>query len=132
VPVPHLLLRELRGEVLEKLPPRLEIALHCNEHSRRNVLTAKKAEAVKLPKNKAIHNSASGRASRAKPALDKSLAIGVSNLRIFIRSVYSIATYSVPVVQRTERGFPKGKTAFLLEFADVISSEQMTAFKRLE
>ena len=31
--VPHLLLRELRGEVLEKLPPRLEIALHCNEHS---------------------------------------------------------------------------------------------------
>jgi hypothetical protein len=41
--VPHLLLRELRGEVLEKLPPRLEIALHCNEHSRRNVLTAKKA-----------------------------------------------------------------------------------------
>jgi len=42
-PVPHLLLRELRGEVLEKLPPRLEIALHCNEHSRRNVLTAKKA-----------------------------------------------------------------------------------------
>jgi hypothetical protein len=31
--VPHLLLRELRGEVLEKLPPGLEIALHCNEHS---------------------------------------------------------------------------------------------------
>jgi hypothetical protein len=31
--LPHLLLRELRGEVLEKLPPGLEIALHCNEHS---------------------------------------------------------------------------------------------------
>jgi hypothetical protein len=70
--VPHLLLRELRGEVLEKLPPRLEIALHCNEHSRRNVLTAKKAGPVKLPKNKAIHNSASGRASRSTQALEKS------------------------------------------------------------
>src|SRR6266513_2797821 len=66
----------------KKLPPRLEIALHCNEHSRRNVLTAKKAGPVKLPKNKAIHNSVSGRASRAKLVRDKSLAIGVSNLRI--------------------------------------------------
>src|SRR6266550_2848092 len=70
--VPHLLLRELRGEVLEKLPPRLEIALHCNEHSSRNVLTAKKAGPMKLPKNKAIPNSASGRASRSKQALEQS------------------------------------------------------------
>ena len=69
-----ILLRKLPGEVLEKLPPRLEIALHCNEHSRRNVLTAKKAGPVKLPKNKAIHNSASGRASRAKLALRGMLA----------------------------------------------------------
>jgi len=38
----------------------------------------------------------------------------------------------VPVVQRIERRFPKVKAAFLLEFADVISSEQMTAFKRVE
>jgi hypothetical protein len=38
----------------------------------------------------------------------------------------------VPVVQRIEQGFPKGKMAFLQEFADVISSEQMTAFKRVE
>jgi len=77
---------------------------------------------VKLPKNKAIHNSASGRASRAKPALDKSLAIGVSNLRIFIRSLYSIATYSVPVVQRIERRFPKGKMGFSQQYADVLNN----------
>jgi hypothetical protein len=38
----------------------------------------------------------------------------------------------VPVVQRIERRFPKGKTAFLLALADIISSEQMTAFKRVE
>jgi hypothetical protein len=43
-----------------------------------------------------------------------------------------IANIAVPVVQRTEQGFPKGKTPFLLEFADDISSEQMTAFKRVE
>jgi len=38
----------------------------------------------------------------------------------------------VPVVQRTEQGFPKAKTAFLLDFASVISNEQMTGFKRVE
>jgi hypothetical protein len=38
----------------------------------------------------------------------------------------------VPVVQRIERRFPKDKTVFLLEFADVSSSEQMTIFKRIE
>jgi hypothetical protein len=43
-----------------------------------------------------------------------------------------IANVVVPVVQRIEQGFPKGKTAFLLDFADVISSEQMTAFRRVE
>src|SRR5947208_16894740 len=67
---------------------------------------------VKLLDNKAIHNFASGRPSRPKLALEKSLAIGVSNLPIFIRSVYSIATYSVPIVQRKEQGFPKAKRHF--------------------
>jgi hypothetical protein len=31
----------------------------------------------------------------------------------------------VPVVQRIERGFPKAKTAFLLEFADDIRRAQI-------
>jgi hypothetical protein len=48
------------------------------------------------------------------------------------QSKSKIANTIVPIVQRTERGFPKAKTAFLLEFADVISSEQMTAFKGVE
>jgi hypothetical protein len=38
----------------------------------------------------------------------------------------------VPVVQQTEQGFPKGKTPFLMECADVIIIKQMTDFKRLE
>jgi len=52
-------------------------------------------------------------------------------LPISIQSVYSLQII-VPVVQRKEQGFPKGKTGFLLEFADVVSSKQITAFKRLE
>jgi hypothetical protein len=48
-----------------------------------------------------------------------------------MQSVYSFQII-VPVVQRVEQGFPKDKTVFLLEFADVISSEQMTGFKRVE
>jgi hypothetical protein len=43
-----------------------------------------------------------------------------------------IAVVAVPVVQRTEQGFPKGKRQFLMEFADVITIKQMTDFKRLE
>ena len=38
----------------------------------------------------------------------------------------------VPVVQRIERGFPKAKTAFLQEFASVISDAQTAVFKRLD
>jgi hypothetical protein len=52
-------------------------------------------------------------------------------LPIVIQAVYSLQII-VPVVQRTEQGFPKAKTAFLLDFASVISSEQMTGFKRVE
>jgi hypothetical protein len=48
-----------------------------------------------------------------------------------MQSVYSFQNI-VPVVQRIERRFPKGETAFLLALADIISSEQMTAFKRVE
>ena len=52
-------------------------------------------------------------------------------LPILIRFVYSFQII-VPVVQRIEQGFPKAKTAFLLDFASVISNEQMTGFKRVE
>ena len=38
----------------------------------------------------------------------------------------------LPVVQRIEQGFPKGRRPFLHEFADVITIKQMTDFKRLE
>ena len=50
----------------------------------------------------------------------------LNSIRLLFRLV------SVPVVQRIEQGFSKGKTAFLLEFADVVSTEQMTALKRVE
>jgi hypothetical protein len=49
-----------------------------------------------------------------------------------LHSIRSFFPDHRPVVQRIERRFPKGKLAFLQEFADVISSEQMTAFKRVE
>src|SRR5881275_3554789 len=52
-------------------------------------------------------------------------------LPISIQSVYSFQII-VPVVQRIERRFPNGKVAFLLDLADVLSSQQMTAFKRVE
>jgi hypothetical protein len=38
----------------------------------------------------------------------------------------------VPVVQRIERRFPKGNPALLHQFADVVSSAQMTVFKPVE
>src|SRR6266436_4335609 len=51
-------------------------------------------------------------------------------LPISIQSVYSFRII-VPVVQRIEQGFPKGKTAFLQEFADVIGCAQIAVFKCL-
>jgi len=61
---------------------------------------------------------------------------GLENSDDRIRPSYdpksAIGNVIVPVVQRIEQGFLKGKTAFLQEFADVISSEQTTAFKRVE
>jgi hypothetical protein len=52
-------------------------------------------------------------------------------LAISTQSVYSFPII-VPVVQRIEQGFPKAKTAFLLDFADVISCKQMTGFKHVK
>ncbi len=43
-----------------------------------------------------------------------------------------IANVAVPVVQRIERRFPKSKTAFLQEFAQVISSTQAAVFKDVQ
>ena len=124
--VPHLLLRELRGEVLEKLPPRLEIALHCNEHSRRNVLTAKKAGPGSYLKTKQFiilllaERRDQSKLSSSRPLL----AIGNRKSKI--------ANVIVPVVQRIERRFPKAKTAFLQEFADVVRSAQTAVSEYLE
>jgi len=38
----------------------------------------------------------------------------------------------LPVVQRIEQGFPKGRRPFLHEFADVLSAYQMTPFKHVK
>jgi len=40
--------------------------------------------------------------------------------------------FSVPVVQRIEQGFPKGKMPFLHQFAYVVSSVQTTLIKPVE
>jgi hypothetical protein len=60
--------------------------------------------------------------SHARPV--KNLQSAIENLK----STWSI----VPVVQPIEQGFPKAKTAFLLDFAVVLSSAQTIALKRLE
>jgi hypothetical protein len=66
-----------------------------------------------------------------KALAKKSLGIAPPLLPIAIQAVYSFEII-VPVVQRTEQGFPKDKTAFLLEFADVIGCAQIAVFKCLE
>jgi len=43
-----------------------------------------------------------------------------------------IGNIVVPVVQRIERRFPNAKTAFLHQFAKVVSSAQITEFKLVE
>jgi hypothetical protein len=65
--------------------------------------------------------------------------ISISNIGISARttdhclqSAIKNLNVVVPVVQRIEQGFPKAKTAFLLEFAGVIKRPQIAAFKRLE
>src|SRR6266436_376898 len=40
--------------------------------------------------------------------------------------------FSVPVVQRIEQGFPKGKTALLHKSADVVSCAQIAAIEPVE
>jgi hypothetical protein len=67
---------------------------------------------VKLRENKAIDNCASGRPSRAKLAVWGMVVGRIEQLA----QVHSISVFfldlSVPVVQRTEQGFPKTKVAF--------------------
>ena len=80
--------------------------------------------------NNALDSSHCSRLSRTKLAVAKSSPTANSALPISIQSVYFFEII-VPVVQRTEQGFPKGKTVFLLEFADVSSCEHLTIFKVL-
>ena len=54
-----------------------------------------------------------------------------SILPISIQSVYA-SPIIVPVVQRTEQGFPKVKTAFLRESSEVVHSAQIARFNRVE
>ena len=49
-------------------------------------------------------------------------------LPISIQSVYSLQVI-VPVVQRIEQGFPKGKAAFLQESPNDIRSIQLAVFE---
>jgi hypothetical protein len=49
-----------------------------------------------------------------------------------MQSMYSFSIFSVPVVQRTEQGFPKGKTPLLQRSSAVITSAQTAVFKPIE
>jgi hypothetical protein len=87
---------------------------------------------VKLRENKAIHNFAPGRPSRSKLAVHGMVANRGDQLAQLHSIRLLFLDFSVPVVQRTEQGFPKGKTAFLQELADLISSTQTAVFKPVE
>jgi hypothetical protein len=68
--------------------------------------------------------------SRQQSPPKKSVRIAPPLLPIAIQAVYSLQII-VPVVQRIEQGFPKGKMAFLQEFADVIGCAQIALSKCL-
>jgi hypothetical protein len=63
-----------------------------------------------------------------RKAHEKSLRIASPLLPIFVQSVYSFQIV-VPVVQRTEQGFPKGKAAFLQASPNDIRSIQLAVFE---
>jgi hypothetical protein len=86
---------------------------------------------VKLRENKAIDNSASDRPSRTKLAVPGRCTQDQQFAQSYAIDVFFF-DFSVPVVQRIEQGFPKGKMAFLHQSADVISSAQMAVFESLE
>jgi len=67
--------------------------------------------------------------SKARPGEIAAHCNGI--LPISVQSVYSFQII-VPVVQRIERRFPKGKMAFLQQSAYVISCAQTAVFKCLE
>jgi len=56
------------------------------------------------------------------------LRIAPPLLPIAVQSVYAFQIV-VPVVQRIEQGFPKGKTAFLQESPNDIRSIQLAVFE---
>src|SRR6266576_2800415 len=58
-----------------------------------------------------------------RKAPQKNRCASQQHLPISIQSVYSFET--VPVVQRIEQGFPKGKTAFLQESPNEVRSAQL-------
>ena len=78
---------------------------------------------VKLRENKAIHNSPSA------DGLDQSKLSSSRPLLAIGNRKSKIANIVVPVVQRIERRFPKGKTAFLQESPNDIRSIQLAVFE---
>jgi hypothetical protein len=76
-----------------------------------NFLFNRSRHPVKLPKNRAIHNplATDGRdqSRRFRKANRGEQLAQLPSIRL------SFLDFSVPVVQRTEQGFPKGKTPLL-------------------
>jgi hypothetical protein len=83
---------------------------------------------MEMPNGTILSSRLPGVERKAPPK--KSLRIAPPLLPISIQSVYSFQII-VPVVQRIEQGFPKGKMAFLQEFADVIGCAQIALSKCL-
>src|SRR6266436_881304 len=96
-----------------------------------NLLFSLGRHLVKVSENKAIDNCACLRVQLKTRAGQR-----CAHPRSQFAHSYAIDVFffdfSVPVVQRTEQGFPKGKTPLLHKSADVVSCAQIAAIEPVE
>src|SRR6266446_8662270 len=96
-----------------------------------NLLFSLGRHLVKVSENKAIDNCACLRVQLKTRACQQ-----CAHPRSQFAHPYAIDVFffdfSVPVVQRIEQGFPKGKTPLLHRFADVISCAQIAVIEPVE
>ena len=83
-------------------------------------------------KTKQFNNSTCRRPSRTKLAVQGMVADRSEQLAQLDSIRLFLLDFSVPVVQRTEQGFPKCKTTLLHKSADVISCAQIAAIEPVE
>jgi hypothetical protein len=88
-----------------------------------------------LPAGRSTDPSVPSRNLCRADCIVRCLQLAVENLRTcpeWAKRVEWIADVAVPVVQRIERKFPKGKMAFLQEWPNEVRSTQLAVFEVVE